>query len=128
MQWITLIPKMCEPIWRAFIDAGVLAGKIRQSDTVYGVDWSTPKWAYVNPVQDVAADLDEISGGLSSISEKLRQRGYKPELVFAELKSDMDRLKADGTLDMLMLLQSGRTLGMAQQQAASAAAKSSQTS
>lgn len=121
MQWITLIPRLCEPIWRAFIDAALLAGKLRTSDSLYGVDWSTPKWQYVNPVQDVAADLDEIAGGLSSISEKLRQRGYKPELVFSELKSDMERLKADGTLDMLLLLQSGRTLGMAQQQAAPAA-------
>jgi capsid protein len=68
-------------------------------------------------VQDVAADLDEIGGGLSSFSEKLRQRGYKPDMVFKEMKSDMERLKADGTLDMIMLLQSGRTLGMAQAEA-----------
>ena len=80
-------------------------------------DWSTPKWDYVNPVQDVAADLDEISGGLSSISEKLRRRGYKPELVFQELKSDMERLQSDGTLDLLLMLQKGRTMGMAQAQA-----------
>ncbi|MGB3068449.1 MAG: phage portal protein [Ottowia sp.] len=114
LQWITLIPGMCAPIWRAFIDAAVLGGKLDRPD--YRVDWSTPKWAYVNPVQDVAADLDEISGGLSSISEKLRQRGYKPELVFAELKRDMERLKADGTLDLLLMLQKGRTLEMAKAQ------------
>lgn len=118
LQWITLIPRLCDPIWRAFIDAAVLGGQLSRAD--YGVDWSTPKWSYVNPVQDVAADLDEISGGLSSISEKLRQRGYKPELVFAELKSDMQRLQQDGTLDLLLMLQKGRTLGMAQGEASSA--------
>lgn len=112
LQWLTLIPRLCEPIWRAFIDAAVLADHMRRPD--YSVDWSTPKWAYVNPVQDVAADLDEIAGGLSSFSEKLRQRGYKPELVFFELKSDMDRLQKDGTLDLLLMMQKGRTLGMAQ--------------
>ncbi len=115
LQWLTIIPGLCAPIWRAFIDAAVLAGKMAQPD--YSVDWSTPKWSYVNPVQDVAADLDEISGGLSSISEKLRQRGYKPDLVFAELKSDMERLQSDGTLDLLLMLQKGRTMGMAQSQA-----------
>lgn len=115
LQWHVIIPKLCDPLWTAFIDAAYLAGKIPRAD--YARDWSTPKWSYVNPVQDVAADLDEISGGLSSFSEKLRQRGYKPEMVFAELKSDMDRLKKDGTLDMIMMLQSGRTLGMAQAEA-----------
>ncbi len=105
-QWLTLIPKLCEPIWRAFIEAAVLAGKMGRAD--YRVDWSTPKWDYVNPEQDVKADLAEISGGLSTISEKLRRRGYKPELVFAELKSDFDRLRADGTLDLLLQLQTGQ--------------------
>ncbi len=115
-QWLTLIHKLCDPIWRAFVEAAVLGGQLRQADSA--CEWSTPKWSYVNPVQDVAADLDEIAGGLSSFSEKLRQRGYQPDLVFAELKSDMQRLQKDGTLDLLLMLQKGRTLGMAQAEAA----------
>jgi len=58
-------------------------------------------------VQDVAADAAEIAAGLSSPSEKLRQRGYKPELVFAELKKDLDRLQADGVLPLLFAMKSG---------------------
>lgn len=107
LQWVILIPKLCLPIWRAFIDAAVLADKITRPD--YAVDWSTPKWDYVNPQQDVNADLAEISGGLSSVSEKLRRRGYKPDLVFKEIKSDFERLRTDGTLDVLLLLQAGKT-------------------
>lgn len=108
LQWLVLVPKMCAPIWAAFHDAAELAGVLPPGQN-RAVDWATPKWDYVNPVQDVDADLAEISGGLSSISEKLRRRGYKPDLVFTELKSDLDRLKKDGTLDMLTLLQKGRT-------------------
>lgn len=106
MQWLTLIPKLCDPIWRAFVDAAVLGGKMRRAE--YACDWSTPKWDYVNPEQDVKADLAEISGGLSTISEKLRRRGYKPELVFQELKSDFDRLRTDGTLELLLQLQTNQ--------------------
>lgn len=106
MQWLTLIPRLCEPVWRAFVDAASMAGKMKAAD--YGVDWSTPKWDYVNPEQDVKADLAEISGGLSSISEKLRRRGYKPELMFTELKSDFDRLRSDGTLDIMLQIQTGQ--------------------
>jgi len=106
MQWLTIIPRLCQPIWDAWVQAATMAGKWRVSDTA--VDWSTPKWDYVNPEQDVKADLAEISGGLTTISEKLRRRGYKPELVFTELKSDLDRLQADGTLPILLQLQTNQ--------------------
>lgn len=106
LQWLTIIPLLCTRMWVAFIDAAVLSGKINRAD--YAVDWATPKWDYVNPEQDVKADLAEISGGLSSISEKLRRRGYKPDQVFTEIKSDFDRLNKDGTLALLLQLQTGQ--------------------
>ena len=105
-QWLNTIPTLSNRLWEAFIDAAVLAGKLPRSD--YACDWSTPKWDYVNPEQDVKADLQEISGGLSSISEKLRRRGYKPDLVFKEIKSDFDRLRSDGTLDIFLQLQTNQ--------------------
>lgn len=105
-QWTNLVPRLCNPVCRAFEDAAVLAGIIAKA--TYQLDHATPKWDYVNPAQEVAADLDEISGGLSSISEKLRRRGYKPEAVFQEISDDFKRLQELGVLDMLTLLQKGR--------------------
>ena len=55
---------------------------------------------------DVAA---EIASGLSSISEKLRQRGYDPLVVFDELQSDIEALRKRGILDTLLLLKKGKT-------------------
>jgi capsid protein len=107
MQWLLLVPQMCERIWREFMDAAVLGGSLSRAD--YSVDWSTPKWEYVNPAQDVSADAAEIASGLSSFSEKLRQRGYKPDLVFSELKSDMERLQADGVLPLILAMKSGNS-------------------
>jgi lambda family phage portal protein len=103
LQWLCIIPRLCNPLWSAFLEAASLSGKLDRPNPA--CDWSTPKWDYVNPEQDVKADLAEISGGLSTISEKLRRRGYKPDMVFAELKSDFDRLRSDGTLDLLLMLQ-----------------------
>lgn len=111
-QWLTLIPKLCERMCRAFADACELAGLV--SAAVYTVEHSTPKWDYVNPVQDVRADLEEISGGLSSISEKLRRRGYKPEQVFTELANDVKKLRELGLLDFMMMMQKGRTIESAE--------------
>lgn len=107
-QWINFIPKFCDRVARAFADAAELAGKVKRAS--YNIDHSTPKWDYVNPVQDVQADMMEISSGLSSFSEKLRRRGYKPDLVFQELHEDIDKLKASGVLDVLLVMQKGRVL------------------
>jgi lambda family phage portal protein len=103
MQWLVLIPKLLVPLHEAFVEAAYLGGKIRGRDMA--VDFSPPKWDYVNPEQDVKADLTEIGAGLSSLSEKLRQRGYDPDTVFNELKADIDKLKALGILDTLLLMQ-----------------------
>jgi lambda family phage portal protein len=105
-QWLCIIPRLIEPVYRAFIDAGVLVGLWR---TDYACDHSTPKWDYVNPQQDAESELKLISSGLLTISESLRRRGYKPDDVFAELQSDFARLRELGVLDVLMLLQKGRT-------------------
>lgn len=107
-QWTLLVPRLCDRICRAFADAAVLAGLVKTPN--YKVDHATPKWDYVNPDQDVKADLNEIAGGLSSISEKLRRRGYKPDAVFKEMAGDVEKLRQLGLLDVLMMLQKGRSM------------------
>ena len=107
-QWVVFIPKFCDRVCRAFADAAELAGKVKLAD--YNVEHSTPKWDYVNPADDVKADLQEIAGGLSTFSEKLRKRGYKPDQVFAELRSDIDTLKEGGVLDVMLMLLKGRAM------------------
>lgn len=105
MQWLVVIPKLLSPIHRAFVDAAYLDGSVNSRD--YAVDYSPPKFDYVNPQQDVAADLAEIGAGLSSLSEKLRQRGYNPDEVFAEMASDFDKLKKLGILETMLFMQKG---------------------
>ena len=107
-QWLCVIPRLILPVRRAVDAAGVIAGHWARPDGRF--DHSTPKWDYVNPKQDADSELALISGGLLTISESLRRRGYKPEEVFAELRSDFERLKADGTMDVLLMLQKGKRL------------------
>lgn len=105
MQWLTLIPKLLVPIHDAFVEHAYLARLIKVADKA--VDFSPPKWDYVNPEQEVKADQAEIAAGLSSISEKIRQRGYDPEVVHAEMKADIDRLREMGILDVVLFMQRG---------------------
>ena len=112
-QWVVFIPKFCDRVCKAFADAAALAGAVKKPN--YQVEHSTPKWDYVNPAQEVQADLAEIAGGLSSFSEKLRRRGYKPDMVFDELRSDIEKLKASGVLDVMLQLLKGKPLQEAQE-------------
>jgi len=107
-QWLHVIPGLIAPMVRAAADACALANKVRRAS--YQVEYATPKWDYVNPKDDVQADREEIEGGLSSISEKLRRRGYKPDDVFKEMDDDFKKLKASGVLDILMMFKKGRAL------------------
>jgi hypothetical protein len=52
----------------------------------------------------VKADMDEVGAGMCSLSEKIRRRNLVPELVFTELKADLERLEQDGTLARLAVL------------------------
>jgi lambda family phage portal protein len=105
IQWLVLVPVLLRPIYEAFIDAANLAGKIRVVNKA--VDFSMPKWDYVNPEQEVKADTAEIAAGLSTPSEKLRQRGYDPDTVYKELASDLKKFKDLGILDVLLFMQRG---------------------
>lgn len=108
-QWHMAIPRLLAPMCRAFADAMALANLVKRAS--YALAYSPPKWEYVNPADDVKAALSEVSGGLSSISEHLRRRGYKPDEVFAEIASDFDKLRKAGVLDVLLMLQKGRQMG-----------------
>lgn len=111
MQWLVLVPKLCHPIWRWFLEAADLAGFVPRG-APRTVDWSTPRWDYVNPVQDVTAELAQMGGGMLTLSESLRKRGYKPGRVAAELGRDFQMLKDAGALQF-MAMQSGRPLAAA---------------
>ena len=111
LQWLVIVPMLCQRIVDAFVRAAQLAGKLSDRPS-FTVEHSTPKWDYVNPKQEIDADLTEISGGLSSISEKLRRRGYDPIAVFDEMQGDVDELKKRGLLEVLLALQ-GRKLNEA---------------
>lgn len=102
MQWTVLIPRMLNRIWQWFCEAANLMPGL-PIDTA--VEWSTPRWDYVNPQQDINAEVEAIKYGLMTPSESLRRRGYKPEQVFAELGSDFAALNESGALPFLQFMQ-----------------------
>lgn len=96
-QWLMFIPRFNNPIFSWFKQAAELQGF--RTDGVRPV-WTPPKREMIDPTKEVPAKVNEIRGGLISLSEAIRENGYIPEELFAEIKEDADTLdKLDLKLD-----------------------------
>ncbi len=95
-QWLAMAPMMLNPIARAFQQAAKLAG--RQNGAMVRFKWTMPQMAYVDPLKDVMATKEAIKGGLTSLSEGIRERGDDPDKVFAEIADERARLLSLGII------------------------------
>lgn len=96
-QWLFTIPQVCDPIWAAFIDAAVLAGKLSAPDYAerkaeyQAAEWRPQAWAYLHPVQDVQGKLLKIKGGLSSRSKEVAKEGEDAAAIDQQNAEDSKR-------------------------------------
>ncbi|MFV3077973.1 phage portal protein [Niveispirillum fermenti] len=95
-QWNLLIHQHTAPIVRRFIDLAVASGAIRlpRSATLADLQRVTfvpERWEYLNPKQDVEAQVTEIENLLTSRSAIIAGRGDDPEAVDEEIRRDRQR-------------------------------------
>ena len=95
-RWTYFIPMAMRRIGDWFLEAAWTAGTIRTMN--YRPVWTPPAWPYVNPVDDIKAAKEEVLGGVQSLSEKIRERGYDPEDVFTEIAAERKRLAELGVV------------------------------
>jgi lambda family phage portal protein len=84
-RWLLLAPMALNPIWRKFIDIGVVAGVIPEAK--YGVKWTAPAFRALDPQKENEADKIAIRAGLKTFPEAVSERGYVPERQIAEIAS-----------------------------------------
>lgn len=82
MQWQIIIPMFCQPIWDWFIEAALLANRIKVGRVP--VEWQPPAFESVNPLQDANADLVNVRAGFSTIPQMIARRGYDPDKILTE--------------------------------------------
>lgn len=93
-QHQVLVYKLCRPLWKKWIEACVLAGRIsarayRKDPYAYlDVDWQPPKWPWVDPEKDIAAAALEVRNGFRSQSNVINATGEDPNQVRAEIAAD----------------------------------------
>ena len=86
VQWNYIIPMLCEPIWKWFLDAAYLAGKIDSMD--HPAKWSPPRFYSADPERDTKALMAEVRAGLKPLSAAIAEMGYDRDEIFKEYEED----------------------------------------
>lgn len=83
-RWRTLIPGFCDPVWRWAMEvAGIFApGRLPQAS------WTAPPLPMIEPDKEGLAYQRNIRSGIMTLSEAIRERGYDPDEMLAEMAAD----------------------------------------
>jgi len=82
IQWLCIIPMMMNQIWSWFCEAAYFAGLLSTADIA--IEWDTPEFESVNPIDDANADLINIRAGKMTLFEAIAKRGRDPLAVLKE--------------------------------------------
>lgn len=93
VQWQIIIPQLCEPVGRWFLEAAELTGA---DITGCEVRWTPPRFPMASPETEVPADRDAVRGFQKTPSQVLRERGEDPDTFYAEYAADMARFDEFG--------------------------------
>jgi lambda family phage portal protein len=106
-RWRTLIPQFCDPVWRWAMEAALIMSLVREPVSAM---WTPPPVPYIDPDKEGLAIIRNIRGGAQTLSESIRERGYDPDELLAEMASDNKKLDALGLIldsDPRMTTQAG---------------------
>ncbi len=95
-QWQIVIPQLCEPTWRWFVESAWAAGLIPTPDV--RAEWSPPRFESVDPFKDAQADLLQVRAGLLTLREAIASRGRNPDDVLREIAMTNKQLDELGLL------------------------------
>lgn len=90
------VPLLCAPVWRWFIDALILAGKIAPRAGGYPAKWSNPRIAEIDRQKEVGADIADLGAGLASYRSIVENRGEDFDELLEDIAAERAQLAALG--------------------------------
>jgi lambda family phage portal protein len=94
-QWQMLIPQFCDKVYSWFIEQHKMMGNIPNTLEV-NATWTCPRREMIDPSKEITGLLKQLRSGLISYPEAVKQLGYDPDLLIAEIKQYRDLYKSDG--------------------------------
>ena len=86
-QHLLMIPQFCQPIGRWAMEAAEAAQVWPRG--AEGFDWVPPHRVLVDPTREIPALAAKVRAGFASRPSVIRELGYDPERVTAEIEADM---------------------------------------
>lgn len=91
-RWITLIPRVCDPVLEWFFSAAEVAGVSPGKRSAY--QWQPPPYPEVDPMKEATARLIDVRSGVKTMREVIRSRGGDPDKQLDAIEawnSDLDK-------------------------------------
>jgi lambda family phage portal protein len=95
-QWHMFIPTFCNKSWQWFIQVAAIKGYVK--DQMVPVSWTTPARTMIDPAKEMEANKLAVRSGFKTWQEVIRELGYNPEDVMAEMKADMEAFDKENIL------------------------------
>ncbi len=97
LQYGVIVHQLCRPLWRAWILAELLAGRVDGTlDELLAVEWIAPAQPWVDPQKDAEAARTQLAAGLTSRRRVVASLGWDIEQLDAEIAADHAREVALG--------------------------------
>lgn len=109
-RWRLLIPQFCDPVW----SWATAAAEIMGLGGAPAARWTAPPMPMIEMDKEALAYMRSIRSGIMTLSEAIRERGYDPDEVLAEIAADNQKLDALGLLldsDARNMTQAGQLQG-----------------
>ncbi|WP_372918681.1 phage portal protein [Sandarakinorhabdus sp.] len=75
-QWHMWVPRLCQPVWDAFVDQAVMSGALPERAGGYPVKWSPPPMDMVDPSREIPALITAMRSGLTTPQQAIGERGW----------------------------------------------------
>jgi len=99
LQAQVLIPGLCRPVWKRFIETAQAAGKLPTNGEIRA-EWTPPRFEAVDPMKDIQAEILSVRAGMMTLKEAIARQGYDPSQTLSEISETFKELDQLGiTLD-----------------------------
>lgn len=97
LRWTVIVPQLCRPLWRWYLESEVLAGTVspaafqRDPAPFLAADWHAPGWDWVDPKKDIEAEIAAVDAGFKARQQVIAEMGEDPDQVDELRRQDQAR-------------------------------------
>ncbi|MFZ1059277.1 MAG: phage portal protein, partial [Candidatus Rokuibacteriota bacterium] len=96
VQYQTIVPMFCRPVWRKFIEMSITAGQLKGAVADYPCEWIAPAHEAIDPEKDLRADILAVRSGRMTWDQFVAAWGNDPQTHMEALAAINKRLDDAG--------------------------------